>query len=74
MTNTPSERPAPVPNNVQLHVEAGTRRAEKQASKWQPPKRQRLVYANLVWMMSGFSCHSSFSTHICSPCQLRTIS
>ena len=22
-------------------------------------------YANLVWMMSGFSCHSSFSTHIC---------
>jgi hypothetical protein len=22
------------------------------------------IYANLVWMISGFSCHSSLSTHI----------
>jgi hypothetical protein len=28
------------------------------------------AYANLVWIMSGFSCHSSFSTHICSLRQL----
>jgi hypothetical protein len=27
---------------------------------------QRDFYANFVWMMSGFSCHSSFSTHICA--------
>jgi hypothetical protein len=32
-----------------------------------PMRLQRdLFYANLVWMMSGFSCHSSFSTHICA--------
>jgi hypothetical protein len=35
-----------------------------QTASRKPGCVQRDFYANLVWMMSGFSCHSSFSTHI----------
>jgi len=39
--------------------------AQKTSRK--PMRLQRdCSYANLVWIMSGFSCHSSFSTHICN--------
>jgi hypothetical protein len=36
-----------------------------QTATRKPECSQRDFYANFVWMMSGFSCHSSFSTHIC---------
>lgn len=34
------------------------------------PQHNAVAYANLAWIMSGFSCHSSFSTHICMLCQV----